>query len=157
MLVDLGRNDLGRVCAYGSVEVESFMAVENYSHVMHIVSSVAGELRDGVGALDALRAVLPAGTLSGAPKVRAMQIIDELEPVKRGGYGGAIGYASYTGDLDTCIYIRTVVIKDGIAHVQAGGGTVADAKPELEYRESEAKARGVLQAIELAAAQPEWP
>jgi anthranilate synthase component 1 len=157
MLVDLGRNDLGRVCSYGSVEVESFMAVENYSHVMHIVSSVSGELRDGVGALDALRSVLPAGTLSGAPKVRAMQIIDELEPVKRGGYGGAIGYASYTGDLDTCIHIRTVVIKDGIAHVQAGGGTVADAKPELEYRESEAKARGVLQAIELAAAQPEWP
>jgi anthranilate synthase component I len=157
MLVDLGRNDLGRVCAYGSVEVESFMAVENYSHVMHIVSSVTGELRDGVGGLDALRSVLPAGTLSGAPKVRAMQIIDELEPVKRGGYGGAIGYASYTGDLDTCIHIRTVVIKDGIAHVQAGGGTVADAKPHLEYRESEAKARGVLQAIELAAAQPEWP
>ncbi|HET6869131.1 MAG TPA: anthranilate synthase component I [Solirubrobacteraceae bacterium] len=157
MLVDLGRNDLGRVCEYGSVEVESFMAVENYSHVMHIVSSVTGELREGVGALDALRSVLPAGTLSGAPKVRAMQIIDELEPVKRGGYGGAIGYASYTGDLDTCIHIRTVVIKDGIAHVQAGGGTVADAKPELEYRESEAKARGVLQAIELAAAQPEWP
>jgi anthranilate synthase component 1 len=118
---------------------------------------VTGELRDGVGALDALRSVLPAGTLSGAPKVRAMQIIDELEPVKRGGYGGAIGYASYTGDLDTCIHIRTVVIKDGIAHVQAGGGTVADAKPELEYRESEAKARGVLRAIELAAAQPEWP
>ena len=157
MLVDLGRNDLGRVCEYGSVEVESFMAVENYSHVMHIVSSVAGALRDEVGALDALRAVLPAGTLSGAPKVRAMQIIDELEPVKRGGYGGAIGYASYNGDLDTCIHIRTVVIKDGIAHVQAGGGTVADAKPALEYGESEAKARGVLQAIELAAAQPEWP
>jgi anthranilate synthase component 1 len=157
MLVDLGRNDLGRVCSYGSVAVESFMAVENYSHVMHIVSSVAGELRDGVGALDALRSVLPAGTLSGAPKVRAMQIIDELEPVKRGGYGGAIGYASYTGDLDTCIHIRTVVVKDGIAHVQAGGGTVADAKPELEYRESEAKAKAVLQAIELAAAQPEWP
>ena len=99
-------------------------------------------LRDGVGALDALRSVLPAGTLSGAPKVRAMQIIDELEPVKRGGYGGAIGYASYTGDLDTCIHIRTVVVKDGVAHVQAGGGTVADAKPEYEYRESEAKARG---------------
>jgi anthranilate synthase component I len=157
MLVDLGRNDLGRVCAYGTVEVESFMAVENYSHVMHIVSSVTGELHDGVGALDALRSVLPAGTLSGAPKVRAMQIIDELEPVKRGGYGGAIGYASYTGDLDTCIHIRTVVVKDGVAHVQAGGGTVADAKPEFEYRESEAKARAVLQAIELAAAQPEWP
>jgi anthranilate synthase component I len=157
MLVDLGRNDLGRVCEYGTVEVESFMAVENYSHVMHIVSSVAGRLRDGVGALEALRAVLPAGTLSGAPKVRAMQIIDELEPVKRGGYGGAIGYASYTGDLDTCIHIRTVVVKDGIAHVQAGGGTVADAKPEFEFRESEAKARGVLQAIALAASQPEWP
>ena len=157
MLVDLGRNDLGRVCEYGSVEVESFMAVENYSHVMHIVSSVIGRLRDGVGALEALRSVLPAGTLSGAPKVRAMQIIDELEPVKRGGYGGAIGYASYTGDLDTCIHIRTVVVKDGVAHVQAGGGTVADAKPEFEYRESEAKARAVLQAIALAASQPEWP
>ena len=157
MLVDLGRNDLGRVCEYGSVRVEDFMAVENYSHVMHIVSSVAGDLRDGVGALDALRSVLPAGTLSGAPKVRAMQIIDELEPVKRGGYGGAIGYASYTGDLDTCIHIRTVVVKDGVAHVQAGGGTVADAKPEFEYRESEAKARAVLQAIALAAAQPDWP
>jgi anthranilate synthase component 1 len=157
MLVDLGRNDLGRVCEYGSVEVESFMAVENYSHVMHIVSSVAGRLRPGVGALDALRSVLPAGTLSGAPKVRAMQIIDELEPVKRGGYGGAIGWASYTGELDTCIHIRTVVVKDGVAHVQAGGGTVADAKPDYEFRESEAKARAVLQAIELAVAQEQWP
>jgi anthranilate synthase component 1 len=157
MLVDLGRNDLGRVCTYGSVEVEDFMAVENYSHVMHIVSSVTGNLREEVGALDALRSVLPAGTLSGAPKVRAMQIIDELEPVKRGGYGGAIGYVSYTGDLDTCIHIRTVVVKDGIAHVQAGGGTVADAKPDYEFRESEAKARAVLKAIELAVAQPEWP
>jgi anthranilate synthase component 1 len=157
MLVDLGRNDLGRVCEYGTVEVESFMAVENYSHVMHIVSSVIGTLRPGVGGLDALRSVLPAGTLSGAPKVRAMQIIDELEPVKRGGYGGAIGYASYAGDLDTCIHIRTVVVKDGVAHIQAGGGTVADAKPDYEFRESEAKARGVLQAIELAVGQGEWP
>jgi anthranilate synthase component I len=157
MLVDLGRNDLGRVCEYGSVNVEDFMAVENYSHVMHIVSSVVGRLLPEVDSLMALRSVLPAGTLSGAPKVRAMQIIDELEPVKRGGYGGAIGWASYTGDLDTCIHIRTVVVKDGVAHVQAGGGTVADAKPDYEYRESEAKARGVLQAIELAAAQPEWP
>ncbi len=157
MLVDLGRNDLGRVCEYGTVEVEDFMAVENYSHVMHIVSSVVGRLRDGVGALDALRSVLPAGTLSGAPKVRAMEIIDELEPVKRGGYGGAIGYASYSGDLDTCIHIRTVVVKDGVAHVQAGGGTVADAKPDYEYRESEAKAQAVLQAVALAVAQPEWP
>jgi anthranilate synthase component I len=157
MLVDLGRNDLGQVCEYGSVNVEDFMAVENYSHVMHIVSSVTGKLRQGVGALDALRSVLPAGTLSGAPKVRAMQIIDELEPVKRGGYGGAVGYVSYAGDLDTCIHIRTVVVKDGVAHVQAGGGTVADAKPEYEFRESEAKARAVLQAIELAVSQPEWP
>jgi anthranilate synthase component 1 len=157
MLVDLGRNDLGRVCAYGTVKVDEFMAVESYSHVMHIVSNVTGRLRPGVGALAALRAVLPAGTLSGAPKVRAMQIIDELEPVKRGGYGGAIGWVSYEGDLDTCIHIRTVVVKDGVAHVQAGGGTVADAKPELEQRESEAKARAVLEAIRLAIAQPEWP
>jgi anthranilate synthase component 1 len=157
MLVDLGRNDLGRVCEYGTVTVEDFMAIENYSHVMHIVSSVTGRLREGVGALDALRSVLPAGTLSGAPKVRAMQIIDELEPVKRGGYGGAIGYLSYNGDLDTCIHIRTVVIKDGIAHVQAGGGTVADARPAYEYEESVAKSRAVLQAVRLAAAQPEWP
>jgi anthranilate synthase component 1 len=156
MLVDLGRNDLGRVCEYGSVHVDQLMAVENYSHVMHIVSSVSGRLREDVGALDALRSVLPAGTLSGAPKVRAMQIIDELEPVKRGGYGGAIGWASYGGDLDTCIHIRTVVVKDGVAHVQAGGGTVADAKPDFEFRESEAKARAVLEAIELAVGQPGW-
>ena len=139
MLVDLGRNDLGRVCEYGSVAVDEFMVVETYSHVMHIVSSVIGRLRNDVGALDALRSVLPAGTLSGAPKVRAMEIIDELEPVKRGGYGGAIGYAAYNGDLDTCIHIRTVVVKDGVAHVQAGGGTVADAKPAFEYDESVAK------------------
>jgi anthranilate synthase component 1 len=157
MLVDLGRNDLGRVCEYGTVQVDSFMAVETYSHVMHIVSNVSGTLREEVGAMDALRSVLPAGTLSGAPKVRAMQIIDELEPVKRGGYGGAIGYLSYTGDLDTCIHIRTVVIKDGVAHIQAGGGTVADAKPAYEYEESVAKARGVKNAIELAATQPDWP
>jgi anthranilate synthase component 1 len=156
MLVDLGRNDLGRVCEYGTVEVETFMAVETYSHVMHIVSSVAGDLRPDVEPVDALRSVLPAGTLSGAPKVRAMQIIDELEPVKRGGYGGAVGYLSYTGDLDTCIHIRTVVVTDGMAHVQAGGGTVADAKPDYEYEESVAKARGVLRAIELAVEQEDW-
>ncbi len=157
MLVDLGRNDLGRVCEFGTVEVDSFMAVEQYSHVMHIVSNVSGRLREGVGPMDALRSVLPAGTLSGAPKVRAMEIIDELEPVKRGGYGGAIGYLSYAGDLDTCIHIRTVVIQDGVAHVQAGGGTVADAVPASEYEESENKARAVKGAIELAARQPEWP
>ncbi|MDP9400867.1 MAG: anthranilate synthase component I [Actinomycetota bacterium] len=157
MLVDLARNDLGRVCGFGSVRVETMMAVETYSHVMHIVSSVAGTLREDVGAMDALRALLPAGTLSGAPKVRAMQIIDELEPVKRGGYGGAVGYLSYAGDLDTCIHIRTVVMKDGRAHVQAGGGTVADAQPTYEFIESQNKARAVLQAFELAADQPEWP
>jgi anthranilate synthase component 1 len=157
MLVDLGRNDLGRVCEYGTVKVESFMAVETYSHVMHIVSNVAGELREDVSATDALRSILPAGTLSGAPKVRAMQIIDELEPVKRGAYGGAVGWLSYGGDLDTCICIRTVVVKDGVAHVQAGGGTVADAKPDYEYEESRAKARGVVRAIELASRQREWP
>jgi anthranilate synthase component 1 len=157
MLVDLGRNDLGRVCEYGTVVVDELMEVETYSHVMHIVSSVSGTLREGVGAMDALRSVLPAGTLSGAPKVRAMQIIDELEPVKRGGYGGAIGYLSYAGDLDTAIHIRTVVIKDGVAHVQAGGGTVADAKPAYEYEESVAKSSAALRAIELACDQPEWP
>jgi anthranilate synthase component 1 len=156
MLVDLGRNDLGRVCEYGSVAVESFMGVETYSHVIHIVSSVAGTLREGVTAVEALRSVLPAGTLSGAPKVRAMEIIDELEPVKRGAYGGAVGWLSYAGQLDTCICIRTVVVKDGVAHVQAGGGTVADARPDYEYEESRAKARGVVRAIELAARQADW-
>lgn len=156
MLVDLGRNDLGRVCEYGTVTVDELMAIENYSHVMHIVSSVSGTLREDVSPLDALRSVLPAGTLSGAPKVRAMQIIDELEPVKRGGYGGAIGYLSYSGDLDVCIHIRTVVIKDGRAHIQAGGGTVADALPENELAESEAKARAVMRAVELAASRGDW-
>ena len=156
MLVDLGRNDLGRVCEYGSVVVDELMEVETYSHVMHIVSSVSGTLREDVGAMDALRSVLPAGTLSGAPKVRAMQIIDELESTKRGGYGGAIGYLSYTGDLDTAIHIRTVVVKDGVAHVQAGGGTVADAKPEYEYEESVNKSKAVLRAVELACRQADW-
>jgi anthranilate synthase component 1 len=157
MLVDLGRNDLGRVCEYGSVTVDELMEIESYSHVMHIVSSVSGTLRAGVGAMDALRSVLPAGTLSGAPKVRAMQIIDELEPVKRGGYGGAVGYLSYGGDLDTAIHIRTVVVKDGVAHIQAGGGTVADAQPDYEYEESVAKAAAAIRAIALACEQPDWP
>jgi anthranilate synthase component 1 len=156
MLVDLGRNDLGRVCEYGSVTVDELMEIEIYSHVMHIVSSVSGTLRQGIGAMDALRSVLPAGTLSGAPKVRAMQIIDELEPVKRGGYGGAIGYLSYNGDLDTAIHIRTVVVKDGVAHIQAGGGTVADAKPAYEYEESVAKSTAAMRAIALACEQPDW-
>jgi anthranilate synthase component I len=145
------------VCEYGSVEVETFMAVETYSHLIHIVSSVGGRLRPEVGPMDALRSILPAGTLSGAPKVRAMQIIDELEPVKRGAYGGAVGYLSYTGELDTCICIRTVVLKDGFAHMQAGGGTVADAKPDYEYEESRNKARAVARAIELASRQETWP
>jgi anthranilate synthase component I len=157
MLVDLGRNDLGRVCEYGSVTVDDLMAVETYSHVLHIVSQVSGTLREGVTPMDALRATLPAGTLSGAPKVRAMQIIDELEPHKRGSYGGAIGYVSFTGDLDTAIHIRTVVVKDGTVHVQAGGGTVADAKPDREFDESVSKAEAVFRAVELAVSQPEWP
>jgi anthranilate synthase component 1 len=156
MLVDLGRNDLGRVCEHGSVSVDELMAVENYSHVMHIVSSVSGELRDGVSAMDALRASLPAGTLSGAPKIRAMQIIDELEPSNRGPYGGAVGYLSYTGDLDTCIYIRSAAVKDGRVWVQAGGGIVADSEPGYEVRETEAKAGAVFGALELACRQREW-
>lgn len=157
MLVDLGRNDLGRVCEYGSVSVDELMVVETYSHVLHIVSRITGTLRDDVGALDVLRAALPAGTLSGAPKVRAMQIIDELEPHKRCSYGGAIGYLSWNGDLDTAIHIRTVVVKDGRAHVQAGGGTVVDAKPAYEFNESVNKARAAFRAVEMACAQPEWP
>ncbi len=157
MLVDLGRNDLGRVCEYGSVSVDELMVVETYSHVLHIVSQVSGTLREGVGAMDVLRSALPAGTLSGAPKVRAMQIIDELEPVKRCSYGGAIGYLAWNGDLDTAIHIRTVVVKDGQLHAQAGGGTVADAKPAYEYNESVNKARAVFRAVELACEQPDWP
>ncbi|HWO46772.1 MAG TPA: anthranilate synthase component I, partial [Solirubrobacterales bacterium] len=156
MLVDLGRNDLGRVCEYGSVKVDELMYVETYSHVLHIVSQVSGKLKGGVSALDVLRSALPAGTLSGAPKVRAMQIIDELETVKRGGYGGAVGYLSWDGDLDTAIHIRTVVVKDGQLHVQAGGGTVADAKPSYEYVESVNKARAVFRAVEVACEQPDW-
>ena len=156
MLVDLGRNDLGRVSEYGSVRVDELMAVETYSHVLHIVSRVSGRLREGLGSMDVLRSALPAGTLSGAPKVRAMQIIDELEPHKRCSYGGAIGYLDFRGDLDTAIHIRTVVVKGGFAHVQAGGGTVADAKPDYEYRESLQKAKAIFRAIEVAVAHPDW-
>jgi anthranilate synthase component I len=156
MLVDLGRNDLGRVCEYGSVAVDELMGIEIYSHVIHIVSSVSGTLREGVTPMDALRATLPAGTLSGAPKIRAMQIIDELEPVKRGPYGGAVGYLSYTGDLDTCIYIRSALVRDGKAYVQAGAGIVADSDPVYETDESTAKAGAVFDAIRLACAQREW-
>jgi anthranilate synthase component I len=156
MLVDLARNDLGRVSEYGSVHVDELMAVETYSHVMHIVSEVSGTMREGVDGMDALRASLPAGTLSGAPKIRAMQIIDELEPDGRGPYGGAVGYMSYTGDLDTCIYIRSAVVKDGRVHVQAGAGIVADSEADYEVRETEAKAQAVWKAIALACAQGDW-
>jgi anthranilate synthase component 1 len=156
MLVDLGRNDVGRVCAYGSVKVDELMAVETYSHVMHIVSQVSGTLRDDVTPMDALRAALPVGTLSGAPKIRAMQIIDELEPVGRGPYGGGVGYLSYTGDLDTCIYIRSALVKDGRVHIQAGGGIVADSDAAYEVRETEAKAGAVMDAIRLACRQGDW-
>jgi anthranilate synthase component I len=156
MLVDLARNDLGRVSEYGSVHVDELMAIESYSHVMHIVSEVSGELRAGIDAMDALRASLPAGTLSGAPKIRAMQIIDELEPDGRGPYGGAVGYLSYTGDLDTCIYIRSALVKDGRVHVQAGAGLVADSDPQYEVDETEAKAAAVWRAIALACAQGDW-
>ena len=156
MLVDLGRNDLGRVCQIGSVRVEELMGVHRYSHVMHIESSVVGELAIGRRACDALRATFPAGTLSGAPKVRALQIIDELETTRRGPYGGAVGYLSYTGDLDTAITIRTIVCAKGRVHVQAGAGIVADSVPELEYQETQNKAAALFRAIEVAAAQRGW-
>ncbi|NLC71884.1 MAG: anthranilate synthase component I family protein, partial [Desulfuromonadaceae bacterium] len=151
MLVDLGRNDLGRVCSAGSVRVNDLMVTERYSHVMHIVSNVQGVLEKGKDAFDAFRAVFPAGTLSGAPKIRAMEIIDELEPCRREIYGGAVGYFSFTGNMDMAIAIRTLVVKDGRVYVQAGAGIVADSQPEAEYQETLSKARGVIKAIERAA------
>jgi anthranilate synthase component 1 len=151
MLVDLGRNDLGRVCAPGSVEVVEFMAIERYSHIMHIVSTVVGRLAPGRSAYDVLASTFPAGTLSGAPKVRAMEIIDELEPVRRGVYGGAIGYLDFAGDLDTAIAIRTALIRDGVAYVQAGAGLVADSVPQTEHEECGHKAAAVLRAVAVAA------
>jgi anthranilate synthase component 1 len=150
MLVDLGRNDLGRVCEYGSVKVERLMFVEKFSHVMHIVSSLRGRLREGVDCFDALMACFPAGTLSGAPKVRAMQIIDELEPTRRGIYAGAILYLDFSGNLDSCIGLRTLVAKNGRAYVQAGAGIVADSVPATEYQECVNKARAVIKALETA-------
>jgi anthranilate synthase component I len=150
MLVDLGRNDLGRVCEYGSVKPERLMFVERYSHVMHIASSLRGRLRDDVDCFDALMACFPAGTLSGAPKVRAMEIIDELEPTRRGIYAGAILYLDFSGNLDSCIGLRTLVAKNGRAYVQAGAGIVADSVPAREYEESANKARAVLKALEIA-------
>ena len=150
MLVDLGRNDVGRVAATGSVQVTEKMTVERYSHVMHIVSNVEGRLRDGLDSVDVLRAAFPAGTVSGAPKVRAMEIIDELEPDKRGLYAGAVGYLGFNGDMDLAIAIRTALVKAGWMHVQAGAGIVADSVPESEWQETRAKAKAVLRAAEIA-------
>jgi anthranilate synthase component I len=150
MLVDLGRNDLGRVCKPGTVEVPEFATIERYSHVMHIVSTVVGELADGYSPFDALVATFPAGTLSGAPKVRAMEIIEELEPTRRGLYGGIVGYFGFGGDLDTAIAIRTALVRDGVAYVQAGGGVVADSDPIAEEQETRNKAAAVLAAIAAA-------
>jgi anthranilate synthase component 1 len=152
MLVDLARNDVGRVAMVGSVEVTERMVVERYSHVMHLVSNVHGRLAPGLDAFDAFRATFPAGTLTGAPKVRAMEIIDELEPVRRGFYGGAVGYFAFGGAMDTAIAIRSVLVRDGHAYVQAGAGIVADSDPEAEHRECVNKARAVIQAIRLAEA-----
>lgn len=149
MLVDLGRNDVGRVAKYGTIELPTLMAVERYSHVMHISSTVTGRLRDDCDAFDALLASLPAGTVSGAPKVRAMEIIDELEPHRRGPYAGAVGYIDYSENMDTCIALRTMVIKDGVAYIQAGAGLVADSDPTSEYNETINKATGLIRAIQM--------
>ena len=153
MLVDLARNDVGRVARYGTVQISDVMVVERYSHVMHITSNVTGRLRDGMTALDALRAGLPAGTVSGAPKVRAMQIIDEMETHRRGPYAGAVGYIDFTGNMDTCIALRTLVMQGQTAYVQAGAGIVADSVPASEYQETLNKAKGLLRAIEVAETQ----
>jgi anthranilate synthase component 1 len=150
MLVDLGRNDLGRVSEYGSVEVRELMAVERYSHVMHLVSRLEGRMRLNLDALDALAACFPAGTLTGAPKVRAMQIIEELEPVRRGLYGGAVLYADFAGNLDSCIAIRSMLVRRGRAYVQAGAGIVADSDPAREYDECRNKAEALLRAVKMA-------
>jgi len=150
MLVDLARNDIGRVCDYGSIHVPEFMIVERYSHVMHIVSALEGKLRSDLDALDAFAACFPAGTLSGAPKVRAMQIIEELEPTRRGVYGGSVLYADFAGNLDSCIAIRTMLVKNGVAYVQAGAGLVADSVPERECDETVNKARALIAALEVA-------
>ncbi len=152
MLIDLGRNDVGRIAEIGSVQVTEKMEVERYSHVMHIVSNVVGELRPELSAMDVLRATFPAGTVSGAPKIRAMEIIDELEPVKRGVYSGAVGYWDWTGNMDTAIAIRTAVIKDGKLHIQAGAGIVYDSVPRNEWDETMNKGRAVFRAVALAEA-----
>ena len=153
MLIDLARNDIGRVAEYGSVKLTDVMVVERYSHVMHITSNVSGMLRPELSAVEALRAGLPAGTVSGAPKVRAMEIIDEIEPHKRGPYGGAVGYFDFCGNMDTCIALRTLVIRNGRIDIQAGAGIVADSVPQMEYRETLSKARALLKAIHIAETQ----
>ncbi len=150
MLVDLGRNDVGRVSEMGSVQVSELMVIERYSHVMHIVSNVRGKLSPGNDAYDVVRACFPAGTVSGAPKIRAMEIIDELEPTRRGPYAGAVGYFGFSGNMDTCITIRTLVVKDKVAYIQAGGGVVADSVPALEYQETVNKAKAMMRAVEMA-------
>jgi anthranilate synthase component I len=150
MLVDLGRNDVGRIAKIGSVKVTELLQVEKYSHVMHLVSHVVGELAEGKDCYDVMRATFPQGTVSGAPKIRAMEIIEELEPTKRGLYAGAVGYFSYSGNMDTCIALRTMTVKGNTAFLQAGGGVVADSVPELEYEETLNKARALLRAVELA-------
>ena len=157
MLIDLARNDIGRIARTGSVKVTDQMVIERYSHVMHIVSNVEGILDEGIGNLDVLRATFPAGTLTGAPKVRAMEIIDELEPVKRGLYGGACGYLSFSGEMDLAIAIRTGIVRDGMLHVQAAAGIVADSIPENEWQETENKARALLRAAEMAEAGLDIP
>jgi anthranilate synthase component 1 len=153
MLVDLGRNDVGRVARYGSIELSDVMTIERYSHVMHITSNVSGQLAEGRDAFDALRACVPAGTVSGAPKVRAMQIIDELEPHRRGPYAGAVGYVDFNGNMDTCIALRTLVVQGNKAYIQAGAGIVADSVPAEEYQETLNKARGLLKAVEITEAR----
>ena len=150
MLVDLARNDIGRVCAFGSIKVPEFMTIERYSHVMHIVSQVEGQLAPERTAFDLMRATFPAGTVSGAPKIRAMQLISTMEPTQRGSYAGALGYFSYDGNLDSCITLRTALVKDGMVHIQAGGGVVADSVPAAEYQESINKASALFKAITLA-------
>jgi anthranilate synthase component 1 len=150
MLVDLHRNDVGRVAEPGSVQLADVMVVERYSHVMHITSNVSGKLRDGMTALDALRVSLPVGTVSGAPKVRAMQIIDEVEPTRRGPYGGAVGYMDFAGNMDMCIALRTIVWKNGAYDVQVGSGVVADSDPAAEFQECMNKAKALLLAIQVA-------
>lgn len=150
MLVDLGRNDIGRVCDFKSIKISDMMTVEKYSHVMHIVTDVSGRLKKGYDAFDVIKATFPAGTVTGAPKVRAMEIIDELENLRRSTYAGSVGYFSFSGNLDCCITIRTILIKNNTAYIQAGAGIVSDSKPAKEYQETLNKAKALVKAIEIA-------